>query len=565
MNPTVLPETAGGQANGGGAASDRRRRFRKSASPASSFSFGLQASLMSLGTLVSRLLGFARDLSIAAFFSRTQTDVFFAAFRLPNFCRRFLGEGAFSASVTPTLAETLQHQGRAAAARNSAAFFTLFASTAGALSLSGVIFMEDIMNLFFKDAPYADVKGKLQQTVVAGRIVFSYLFLTALYSYFLSAAHALGKFFLPALAPALFNVSLIVFAFLPQNLWPFPAFALSWAAVLGGAAQAALAYAVLSRSDFAPVFSWRRLLSLWPETVSVLKRFVPASIGLAGLALIGLMNLYFAGQLAEGAHTYLYYGDRLLELPRSLIAVSLGSALVPELSRFFAKGDRKSFFAAFAHSLDFLLFLILPCALVFFLLSEPIVSLLFERGRFQRESVEQTAAVLKISSLTLLFASLARVFASGFFAANKNVICAVCSLLYALFHYGAGSVLTEARGLPGLVFATALSSGVYCLFLAAGFQFFIGSADWMQRAAGLARALPGLLFLALILSAQGLAFRFFLWADCGEAWALALSVFLILLAGGIGFLASGLFFKHPAAAETLALLRRSLPKKTRSR
>ena len=330
-------------------------RSRKGARPrgGAPFAFGLQASLMSLGTLISRLLGFVRDLSIAAFFARTQTDVFFAAFRLPNFCRRILGEGAFSASVTPALSKTLHHKGLAKADQISAALFTLFAAGAGALSLAGVIFMEDIMNLFFKGARYDDTEGKLRHTVIAGRLVFSYFFLTALYSYFLSAAHALGKFFLPALAPALFNVILIVFAFLPQTLWPFPAFGLSLAAILGGAAQAAAAFLILKRLRFAPAFSLRRVLSFWPEIVSVLKQFVPASIGLAGLAVIGLMNLYFAGRLQEGAHTYLYYGDRLLELPRSLIAVSLGSALVPELSRFFTQGDRKRFFCGLCAQLGF--------------------------------------------------------------------------------------------------------------------------------------------------------------------------------------------------------------------
>ena len=159
----------------------------------------------------------------------------------------------------------------------------------------------------------------------------------------------------------------------------------------------------------------------------------------------------------------------------------------------------------------------------------------------------------------MLFASLARIFASGFFAANKNRLCAVCGLLYALFHFGAGAVLTEARGLPGLVFATALSSGFYCVSLAAAFQFFIGSAGYAQRAAGLARALPGLLFLTLILTVQDPVSGFFESLGSGAA-AQAVSVFLVLLSGGIGFLASGLFFKHPAAKETLALLRRLLPK-----
>ena len=306
------------------------------------FSVGLWAFLMSLGTVISRFFGFFRDLAIAALFTRTQTDIFFVAFRLPNFCRRFLGEGSFSASVTPVLTESLcQDNDKLKARQISSALFTLVFSVASLLSLLGVIFMEDLMNLFFKGAPYAAVEEKLKWTILTGRIVFSYLFLVAGYSYFMSVAHALGKFFLPALAPALFNLTMVVFAFLPQEWWPFPALGLAWGVIFGGMAQLSLALFVVYKLGFWPSLSFAFRDK---AVLSALKRFVPASIGLSGLAVIGLLNVYFAGWLEEGAHTYIYYGDRLLEFPRSLIAISLGTALVPELSRFHIMGKRKEFF-----------------------------------------------------------------------------------------------------------------------------------------------------------------------------------------------------------------------------
>ena len=396
------------------------------------FSFGLWASLMFLGTLASRLLGFVRDLCIAAFFSRTQTDIFFVAFRLPNFFRRFLGEGSFSASVTPVLVESLcEKDGKRKARHTSSALFTLLFLTASLLSLLGVVLMEDLMNLFFKNSPYSLIEGKLQGTILAGRIVFSYLFLAAGYSYFMSVAHAFGKFFLPALAPALFNLTLIVFAFLPQDWWPFPAVGLALAVIVGGLVQISLALLVVYKLGFLPRFSFHFRGKAFS---SALKRFVPASIGLSGLALIGLLNLYFAGWLKEGAHTYIYYGDRLLEFPRSLIAISIGTALVPELSRFYSQGKTKEFFQLSSQSLDFLFFLILPCALVFCLLPEPLISLLFERGQFERESVTQTSLVLRINAAVLVFSAAARILVSGFFAVDKNWRCAICNLIYVIFH-----------------------------------------------------------------------------------------------------------------------------------
>lgn len=511
---------------------------------------------MSLGTFVSRCFGFIRDLSIAAFFTRTQTDIFFVAFRLPNFFRRLLGEGSFSASVTPQLMESLcEKNGKLKARELSYSLFTLIFLTASFLSLLGVIFIEDLISLFFKNTTYSSVEGKLKLTVLAGQIVFSYLFLAALYSYFMSVAHAFGKFFLPALAPALFNLVMIVFAFLPQSWWPFPAFGLSLAVIVGGVLQLLLTLIVIYKLGFWPVFSFKFFKE--KAVLSVLKRFVPVSIGLSGLALIGFLNLYFAGWLKEGAHTYIYYGDRLLEFPRSLIAVSIGTALIPELSQFHVQGDKKSFFKLSSHSLDFLFFLTLPCAFVFFFLSEPLVSLLFERGQFDKESVSQTALVLKINALVLVFSSAARVLVSGFFSANKNWRCAFCNLIYVLFHGISAWVLTSAYGLKGLVSATALSSCFYFFLLLLAFSYFIGPLNLWQRVINIIKTFPGLFFLTTGIYCYGFLlsfFNFFLSPDYSRFPAL----FFVFVFGGMGYILSGLILKHQAASETAKLLKRLL-------
>ena len=517
------------------------------------FSFGLWASLMFLGTLVSRILGFARDLAIAAFFTRTQTDIFFVAFRLPNFFRRFLGEGSFSASVTPVLVESLtEENGKLKAREISSALFTLLFLTASLLSLLGVVLMEDLMNLFFKGSPYSLIEGKLEWTILTGRIVFSYLFLAAGYSYCMSVAHAFGKFFLPALAPALFNLIMIVFAFLPQEFWPFPALGLAWAVILGGIAQISLALVVVYKLGFWPGFSFKFREK---AVLSALKRFIPASIGLSGLALIGLFNLYFAGWLEEGAHTYIYYGDRLLEFPRSLIAISIGTALVPELARFHNTGKTREFFQLSSYSLDFLFFLILPCALVFCLLPEPLISLLFERGQFDKESVSQTSLVLRINSVVLLFSSAARVLISGFFAVDKNWRCAICNLIYVVFHGILAWFLTGTYGLKGLVSSTALSSCFYFFLMLLAFSYFVGSLNLWQRAISIIKTLPGLLLLSGGIYCYGFLFSLFN-SFLTSGWSQLLSLLFSLTFGGAGYLLTGLLLKHPSAKESLNILKR---------
>ena len=365
---------------------------------------GLQAGLMSLGTLLSRVLGFLRDLCIAAFFSKTETDIFFIAFRFPNFFRRLLGEGSFSASVTPALTESLQKNKEEEQTKELySCLFTLLFCVVCFLTLLGLVFMENIVELFFSNTAYSQVEDKLEKTVIVGRLVFVYLFFVSLYSYFMSVAQVFGKFFIPALAPAFFNLSLIVFVFTPESWWPFPAFSLGCAVIFGGVLQLIPVLYEMRRLNFLPrfIFNFKNR-----AVMEVGKRFLPGMLGLSGLSLIGLINVYFAAWLEEGAPSYIYYGDRLLEFPRSLIAVSVGTALVPELTRLYSLKKVSDFKNTVSHYLNFSLYLVLPCALVFLFLSQPIVELLFGRGEFDSQSVSKTSMVLQLYSIVLIFSSM---------------------------------------------------------------------------------------------------------------------------------------------------------------
>lgn len=504
---------------------------------------------MSLGTLLSRILGFLRDLCIAAFFSKTETDVFFVAFRFPNFFRRLLGEGSFSASVTPVLTETLQKEGKAKARESYLCFFTLLFCVAICLTVCGVLFMEEIMNFLFANSAYAQVEGKLEKTILVGRIVFTYLFFVSLYSYFMSVAQVFGKFFLPALAPAFFNLSLIVFAFTPQSWWPFPSLSLAWAVIAGAFLQMAPVLYEMYRLGMSPRFvsSFNK-----PDVLKVGKRFLPGMLGLSGLSLIGLINVYFATWLEEGAPSYIYYADRLMEFPRALIAVSVGTALIPELTRLYSVENNLNFKKTVSYYINFLLFLTLPCALVFLMLSEPIINLIFGRGEFDSQSILQTAMVLQIYSVVLVFSSLSRVISSCFFAIGRNWHIVLCTVLFVCFHAFFAWLLTSSYGLKGLVSSTALSSVFHFILLIVCLFYLIGRVPLKSTFVMVVKNLPGLFLLALCLM---------LYPYLHSFMPVFVALFLVLFLGGGCYIVSAYLLKEETSLEFIDLLQQFLRKK----
>ena len=373
---------------------------------------------MSMGTLLSRLGGFVRDVIIGFLFTRTETDAFFVAFRFPNFFRRFFGEGALTVSFVPVFIECLYQSGskeeNMAKARNLMnSIYTLLLLCISVLTVIGVIFMDNLVYWMFNQHAFSQVEGKIEMTIFLSRLLFFYLFLVVTYAYYSAIANALRQFFIPALAPAGFNLSIILSVFLiPADWFINHTTVLAIGVLIGGVVQMGMVAAVLVRLRFLPSIH----IAIFSQQLKmVAQRFLPAIIGVGGFALLGILNVYFAGWLDEGAHTYIYYGDRLLEFPRSLVSVSMGTALLPTLSKYFTRNKLSSLLELAAHQRDLLLYIIIPCAFGLFFLGSASIEVLFEHGKFDTVASQQTAEVLKIYSALLVILSLTQVLSSCFF------------------------------------------------------------------------------------------------------------------------------------------------------
>lgn len=427
------------------------------------------AFFMAAGTLTSRILGLLRDVALGALFDRTITDAWAAAFRIPNLFRRLLGEGSISVSFIPVFLEAQSADSTGTRAKNLMnGLYSLILIVLGTLTVLGVLFTDEVLRLLLADN-FIAMTDKWLLTVRLAQIMFGFVFFVCTYAYFMGVMNALGSFGLPALAPALLNIAMLVFTFLPGEWFSQRGDGLAWGVLVGGVLQATLLGLALQAKGFLPQWSWQ----IWSRDIrQVLRNLLPGILGMGLLQFITLVNLYFASSLQEGSISYLYWADRLLELPLSLISVSLGAALLPSLSRYAANSQWEMFRETAQESFLMNLFLAMPAALGLYFLAEPLVELLFLRGHFSVYDVQGTAHVLQVYALSLVVISLSRVLVPLYYAIKNTWYPAVIALVCLGIHIFLAPLLMKQQGLAGLVF-----SGLVMAFLNA-VGLILGLAPW---------------------------------------------------------------------------------------
>lgn len=428
---------------------------------------------MAGGTLLSRVLGLVRDMLIAAVFPAYVRDAWTVAFRLPNLFRRLLGEGSLSVSFIPVFIRLLHKNAtdESEAKNLVSSLFTLLTIILTGLTFVFVVWMDPVMRLLVSGEGYASIAGKTEMTVQMARIMFPFIFLMSLYAYFMAILNSFKKFALGAIAPCLLNLTLIVATFIPAANVSDQAFYQSWAVIVGGALQMALLIPQLSALGYLPRF--RFVFNTQPMR-EIFTAFLPSTFGMSIVQVTGLVNVYFASQLPQGTHFYIYLADRVLELPLSLFAVSLGSALLPTLSQYWARGEKDKMLATSAQNLRLIFFIAIPCSAAFYFYSQPIVEVLFMRKEFGPEDVRNTTDVLRVYSLTVLTASAVRILAPCFYAISNTKLPAISAAFSLILHVMIAPGLIARLGLIGLPWSSVISAtfNMFTLFIA--HQIYIG-------------------------------------------------------------------------------------------
>jgi putative peptidoglycan lipid II flippase len=418
--------------------------------------------------MASRILGVVREQVLAAYFGAgTAMDAYNVAFRIPNLVRDLFAEGAMSAAFVPTFTRRLTSEGRERAWRLGNTVITaLLAITAG-MVIAGIAFAEPIVRAFAGD--YAAVPGKLELTVLLTRIMLPFLTLVALAAAFMGMLNSLQRFFLPALAPAMFNVGTIICTLALVPVMPrvgLPAIAaVAIGTVVGGFGQLVIQWPALRREGF----RYRPIVDFHDEGLRrVLVLMGPASIGLAATQVNVFVNTVLATGEGESAVSWLNYAFRLMYLPIGLFGVSIATAATSAVSRHAAEENRGAIRSTVADSLSLMMMLNVPATVGLIVLASPIVQVIFERRAFTHGDTLATAAALQAYAVGLVGYSVVRIASPTFYALNESRTPVTVSVITVLVNAVLNIALARAMGYRGLALGTSLAAllnGVTLLFL----------------------------------------------------------------------------------------------------
>jgi putative peptidoglycan lipid II flippase len=428
-------------------------------------------------TFVSRVLGYLRDYFIARMFGAgVATDAFFVAFRIPNLLRRMFAEGAFSQAFVPLLSEYKNRESADDTRRLVDVLATTLFLALVAVTVAGML-AAPVLGYVFAPAWFYDKPQQFALTVQLLRITFPYILFISLVALAAGVLNSWGRFGVPAFSPVLLNVSFIVAAAFFADRFDPPVVALAWAVFAGGALQLAFQLPFLRRIGMLP--RWRLELR-HPGMRRVLRLMGPALLGVSASQISLLINTIFASFLVAGSVSWLYYADRLMELPAGMLGVAVGTILLPNLSRHHASGAADEYGKLLDWGLRVTLLLAAPAAAALAVLAVPLIATLFHYGEFGAQDVWMTRRALVAYSVGLVGMILVKVLAPGFYA-RQNVVTPV----------KIGLLTLAATQLMNLAFIVPLKHAGLALAIGLGACLNAGLLFRMLRRTGIYVPQPG--------------------------------------------------------------------------
>ncbi len=427
------------------------------------------ASIVGAATVASRVLGYIRDAAIAFVFGAgLYADAFFMAFRIANLLRRLVGEGALTSSFIPIFTEERKKRTEEGTRDLVSSVFTLFALILAAMAVLGMIFSREIV-LVMAPGFLADPE-KFRITVDLTRLMFPYMVFIGLMAIAMGVLNSYRHFTAPALSPVFFNLAIIASIFAVTPFLATPVYALAIGVLIGGFLQLAMQVPYLKRYGMAP----KPLIRFTdPAIKKIFLLMAPAAFGVGVYQLNIFVTLWFSSQLPEGAVSYLYYAGRLMELPLGVFGVAVSTAALPSLAEHAAAKDWDGFRDSISFALRIVNFVTIPAMVGLFVLSYPIIDVLFRRGEFGVEATNGTAVALYYYTIGLVPVAVSRILTSVFYSLKDTVTPVWIAFVTFIFNVIFCFLLIGPLGHGGLALATSLSSiiGVIVLLVVLRVRF----------------------------------------------------------------------------------------------
>ena len=502
-----------------------------------------------LWTMASRVLGFARDVLIAASLGAGPiADAFFVALKLPNLFRRLFGEGAFNAAFVPGFSGLLAAEGKDAAVGFAEEATAVMIFWLALLTLLGEIFMPQLMLVL---APgFSENPEKFALAVNLSRITFPYLFLICLAALVSGVLNGLERFAAAAAAPVLFNLASIACLLWLTPLLPNAGYALAVGVTLSGILQLLLLLIALHRAGVRLRIPRPRLT---PRMRELLRKIAPGLLGAGATQLNLAVDVIIASLLPSGTVSILYYADRVTQLPLGTIGVALGTALLPTLSRQVRAGEAELANTTLNRALEYGLFLALPAACALVVCAWPVIYVLFGRGAFDAESVRLSAQALVAYAVGLPAFVAVKSLAPGMFARGDTTT----PMRIGLASVAVNLALNLAFMGPLQHMGPALATSISSTFNAALLAYVLARRGQFRVDAVLRRRGPRIVAAALAMSAALALAQIWLFAGTTEARGLKWLLLGVLIALGMAvYAAAGQAFGAFDLREAARLLTR---------
>ncbi len=424
--------------------------------PRTSSQVARSAGVVGLAVMVSRIFGLIREQVFAAFFGASiGYDAFLIAFRIPNLLRDLFAEGALSAAFVSVFSQYSTQKGEAAAWRVASLVLNALVLILGTVTILGMVFSQQLVDLI---APgFRAIPGKSELAAQMTSIMFPFILLVALAAVAMGILNTKDRFGIPASASTFFNIGSVAgglaFAYvIDPNFGGRAIVGMAIGTLIGGMLQLLVQLPLVGRVGF----RYKAVVNFTdPGLVQIMRLMGPAVIGTAAVQINVFVNSIFASYLGNGPVSWLGYAFRFMQFPIGVFGVAVGTATLPSISRAAAQNDHSAFRQTLASSLGLVFLFCIPSAFGLAVLSEPIVSLIYQRGHFTAADTHQTAAALAFYSAGLAGYAAIKVLAPAFYALNDARTPMVVSVTSIVTNYALNSLLVERFGHRGLAMATS--------------------------------------------------------------------------------------------------------------